>query len=254
MTDAVQVTVDANIAVISLNRPEARNAADLPMARGVAEALRDLDARDDLAVGVLTGAGGTFCAGMDLKAFLAGELPMIPGRGFLGLVEAPPAKPLIAAVEGWALAGGCEAVLAADLVVAARTARFGLPEVKRGLIAAAGGLVRLPRAIPPAMAMELLLTGDTFDAERAHTLGLVNRLTEEGGALRGALELARTIAANGPLAVRATKQVVRESRDWPDSEVFDRQRAVVRPVFDSEDAQEGARAFAERRAPVWRGR
>src|SRR5690606_35238156 len=146
----------------------------------VAAAMTELDSSPDLTVGVLTGAGGTFCAGMDLKAFLRGESPVIPGRGFLGLVEAPPEKPLIAAVEGYALAGGCEAVLAADMVVASRTAKFGIPEVKRGLAAAAGGLMRLPRRIPPAVALELALTGDLFDAERAYALGLVNRLADEG--------------------------------------------------------------------------
>ncbi|MBF6347658.1 MULTISPECIES: crotonase/enoyl-CoA hydratase family protein [Nocardia] len=253
MSDEVLVDAQDGVLVVTLNRPAARNAVNLAMAEAVAAAMTELDTSPDLTVGVLTGAGGTFCAGMDLKAFLRGESPVIPGRGFLGLVEAPPEKPLIAAVEGYALAGGCEAVLAADLVVAARTAKFGIPEVKRGLAAAAGGLMRLPRRIPPAVALELALTGDLFDAERALSLGLVNRLADEGQALESALDLARSIAANGPLAVRASKKVIRESADWSQDEMFERQRAITGPVFASADAQEGARAFAEKRPPRWRG-
>lgn len=253
MSDEVLVEAREGVLVVTLNRPAARNAVNLAVAEGVAAAMTELDSRDDLSVGVLTGAGGTFCAGMDLKAFVRGESPVIPGRGFLGLVQAPPDKPLIAAVEGYALAGGCEAVLAADLVVASRAAKFGIPEVKRGLVAAAGGLMRLPRRIPPAVALELALTGDLLDAERAHHFGLVNRLTDEGAALNTALELARTIAANGPLAVRASKQIMRDSGDWPQDEMFERQSAIAGPIFASADAQEGARAFAEKRAPQWRG-
>ncbi|WP_280461929.1 crotonase/enoyl-CoA hydratase family protein [Nocardia carnea] len=253
MSEEVLVDAQDGVLVITLNRPAARNAVNLAVSEAVAAAMTELDSSPDLTVGVLTGAGGTFCAGMDLKAFLRGESPVIPGRGFLGLVEAPPEKPLIAAVEGYALAGGCEAVLAADMVVASRTAKFGIPEVKRGLAAAAGGLMRLPRRIPPAVALELALTGDLFDAERAYALGLVNRLADEGQALDVALDLARSIAANGPLAVRASKKVIRESADWSQDEMFERQRAITGPVFASADAQEGARAFAEKRPPRWRG-
>ncbi len=212
MSEEVLVDAQDGVLVITLNRPAARNAVNLAVSEAVAAAMTELDSSPDLSVGVLTGAGATFCAGMDLKAFLRGESPVIPGRGFLGLVEAPPEKPLIAAVEGYALAGGCEAVLAADLVVASRTAKFGIPEVKRGLAAAAGGLMRLPRRIPPAVALELALTGDLFDAERAFALGLVNRLADEGQALDVALDLARSIAANGPLAVRASKRS--SARAW----------------------------------------
>lgn len=253
MSEEVLVDAQDGVLVITLNRPAARNAVNLAVSEAVAAAMTELDSSPDLTVGVLTGAGGTFCAGMDLKAFLRGESPVIPGRGFLGLVEAPPEKPLIAAVEGYALAGGCEAVLAADMVVASRTAKFGIPEVKRGLAAAAGGLMRLPRRIPPAVALELALTGDLFDAERAYALGLVNRLADEGQALDVALDLARSIAANGPLAVRASKKVIRESADWSQDEMFERQRAITGPVFASADAQEGALAFAEKRPPRWRG-
>lgn len=255
MADAVLTEFrDDGITVITINRPDARNAVDRAVAEGVAAALDELDRRDDQVVGVITGAGGTFCSGMDLKAFLRGERPVVEGRGLAGITEAPPRKPMIAAVEGYALAGGCEIVLACDMVVAARDARFGIPEVKRGLVAAAGGLLRLPHRIPYQVAMEIALTGDFLEAERAHAYGLVNRLTDAGAALGGALELARAIAANGPLAVRATKQVLAEAPVWPAGEEWDRMRAVTGPVFASEDAQEGPRAFAEKRAPRWTGR
>jgi enoyl-CoA hydratase len=254
VTDVVQTDDADGVIVITINRPEARNAVNAEVAQGVAAALDVLDARDDLTVGVITGAGGTFCAGMDLKAFVTGESPSIPGRGFAGLTEAPPAKPLIAAVEGYALAGGCEIALACDLVVAADNAKFGIPEVKRGLVAAAGGLLRLPRRIPYQVAMELALTGAFLDAGRAHDLGLVNRLTGPGGALAAARELAAAIAANGPLAVRATKHIVSHADEWPVAEFWDRQRAIVAPVFTSADAREGAIAFAEKRPPRWTGR
>jgi enoyl-CoA hydratase len=165
----------------------------------------------------------------------------------------PPAKPLIAAVEGYALAGGFELALACDLIVAARDAQFGLPEVKRGLAASAGGLLRLPKRLPYHVAMECILTGDMFGAERLAQLGLVNRLTEPGGALDAALALAQTIAANGPLAVAASKQVASQSGEWPLAEMFDRQAVITAPVFSSQDAREGAAAFAEKRPPVWKG-
>jgi enoyl-CoA hydratase len=254
MADEVLVECADRIAVITINRPQARNAVNRAVAAGMAEALDELDRRDDLTVGIITGAGGTFSAGMDLKAFLTGESSIIEGKGFAGITEAPPAKPLIAAVEGWALAGGCEIALACDLIVAARDARFGIPEVKRGLVAAAGGLVRLPRRIPAGIAMELALTGDPLPAADAHRLGLVNTLTEPGGALDGARALAARIAANGPLAVAASKQVIARQHDWDLADAWRMQEHITRPVFTSEDAREGARAFAEKRAPIWTGR
>ncbi|MFE9763836.1 crotonase/enoyl-CoA hydratase family protein [Streptomyces sp. NPDC005808] len=255
MADAVLAEFrEDGTTVITINRPEARNAINRAVAEGVAAALDELDRRDDQVVGVITGAGGSFCSGMDLKAFLAGEDPSIEGRGLAGMTEAPPRKPMIAAVEGYALAGGCEIMLACDMVVAAHDARFGIPEVKRGLVAAAGGLLRLPQRIPSAVALELALTGDFLDARRAHTYGLVNRVTEKGGALEGALALARAIAANGPLAVRATKQIMAEAPNWPADQAWERMREITRPVFASEDAKEGPRAFAEKRAPRWTGR
>ncbi|MFD6099902.1 crotonase/enoyl-CoA hydratase family protein [Nocardiopsis flavescens] len=253
MSDEVLYTARDGVAVITINRPRARNAVNAAVARGIAEALDDLDARTDLAVGIITGAGGTFCAGMDLKAFMQGEVPLVEGRGFGGFAEAPPRKPLIAAVEGYALAGGFEAVLACDLVVAAEDARFGIPEVKRGLVAGAGGLMRLQHRIPRNLAMEFALTGDFVEAPRLAELGLVNRLTAPGGALEGAGELAARVAANGPLAVRVSKQIMTESQDWSTAQMWERQNELAGPVFVSRDAMEGAAAFAEKRDPVWRG-
>lgn len=254
MTDSVLTEFGEGLAVITINRPEARNAVDTSVAEGIAAAIDEFEDRDDLVVAILTGAGSTFCAGMDLKGFLRGESPVVRGRGFGGLTEQPPTKPLIAAVEGWALAGGCELAFSADLIVAARDAKFGLPEVKRSLVAAAGGLVRMPRALPYQIAMEVALTGDPISAELAHHHGLVNVVTEPGQALAGALDLAARIAVNGPLAVRATKQIVAQAVNWSDKEEYAEQTRIAAPVFQSEDAQEGARAFAEKRKPVWRGR
>jgi enoyl-CoA hydratase len=244
---------DGGVLVVTIDRPEARNAIDRATAEGIAAALDRLDAEDELRAGVITGAAGYFCAGMDLKAFAAGERPHAGGRGFAGIVERPPAKPLIAAIEGFALAGGFEIALACDLIVAARGARLGIPEVKRSLVAAGGALLRLPARIPFHVAMELALTGDPIGAERAHGLGLVNRVAEPGAALDTALELAGAIVANGPLALSATKRVLVEAPGWPAGDVWARQGEIVGPVFASDDAREGAVAFAEKRAPVWRG-
>ncbi|GLW96368.1 crotonase/enoyl-CoA hydratase family protein [Microtetraspora sp. NBRC 16547] len=253
MSDEVLVEVDGGVAVVTINRPQARNAINGPVARGIAAAMDELDERKDVSAIVLTGAGGTFCAGMDLKGFLSGDMPVVEGRGFGGLTENPPKKPLVAAVEGYALAGGFELVLSCDVVVASEEAKFGLPEPKRGLVAAAGGIMRLPRRIPYHVAMEIALTGDHYPTARLYELGLVNRVTPAGGALAGALELARTIAANAPLALAATKRVVVESADWSRDEMFAKQGEIVNPVFSSADAMEGAAAFAEKRAPNWTG-
>ena len=254
MTEEVLVTVEDGIQTITINRPDARNAMTLAAAKMIAVALDELDARDDLRIGILTGAGNSFCAGMDLKGFLRGERPSLPDRGFGGLTKRPPKKPLIAAVEGYALAGGFELVLACDLVVAAENAQFGVPEVKRGLAATAGGLVRLPRQLPYRVAMELILTGDMFPASRAYACGLVNRLTKPGEALAEAKKLAQSIAANGPLSVAASKRVVMESQDWPADELWERQAALTEHIFSSADAREGSAAFAEKRKPVWQGK
>lgn len=238
--------------IITINRPEARNAVNLAAAQGLADAVDELDGSPELSVAVLTGAGGNFCAGMDLKAFAGGEVVYVPGRG-LGFTERPPAKPIISAVEGHALAGGTELVLATDLVVAARGARFGIPEVKRGLVAAGGGLLRLPQRIPYQKALELALTGDGFTAEQGAQWGFVNVLTEPGQALEEALELADRITANGPLAVAATKEIIVKSAAWSPTEMWQRQLEVIMPIFASNDAKEGAVAFAEKRAPNWTG-
>jgi enoyl-CoA hydratase len=250
----VRVDEDDGVLVITIDRPEQRNAMTRAAAERIAAALDELDRRADLAVAVLTGAGGSFCAGMDLKRFLAGETSSVPGRGFGGVTEAPPVKPLIAAVEGWALAGGFELMLACDLVVAGEGARFGLPEVKRGLVARAGGLLRLPQRLPRAVALEMVLTGEPMPATRAEALGLVNRVVPDGSALAAALDLARAIAANAPLAVAASKRILVESPSWPADEQWQRQAVLADPVFASADAQEGARAFAERRPPSWQSR
>ncbi|MHA6624927.1 crotonase/enoyl-CoA hydratase family protein [Pseudonocardia sichuanensis] len=241
------------VLVVTIDRPRARNAVTAAVAQGIAEAMDRLDRDPALRVGVLTGAGGTFCAGMDLKAFVRGERPVVPGRGFAGVTQQPPAKPLIAAVEGYALAGGFELVLACDLVVAAEGATFGIPEVKRGLVAAAGGLLHLPRRIPYHQAMELALLGNHIPAARARDLGLVNRLVPDGTALDAAIALAGEISANGPLAVRASKRIVASAPGWSDEERWERQAEIAGQVSASKDAIEGARAFAEKRPPVWSG-
>lgn len=250
----VLVARDRGVLTITLNRPRVRNAVNRRVAEQVARAIDDLEQDDGLAVAVVTGAGPAFCSGMDLTGFLRGERPVLPGRGFAGLTERPPTKPLIAAVEGYALAGGCELVLACDLVVAGRSATFGLPEVKRGLIAAAGGLLRLPERVPYQIALEMALTGDPLTADRAHAFGLVNVLTEDGAALKAAQELARRIAANAPLAVRASKRVMREHHRWAADRVWAELEAIAGPVRTSIDAREGATAFAEKRRPRWTGR
>ncbi|MCV7353525.1 crotonase/enoyl-CoA hydratase family protein [Mycobacterium parmense] len=240
------------ILIITINRPKAKNAVNAAVANGLAEAVDRLDGDPGLSVGILTGAGGSFCAGMDLKAFARGELPIVAGRG-MGFTERPPDKPLIAAVEGYALAGGTELALATDLIVASKDSAFGIPEVKRGLVAGGGGLLRLPERIPYAIAMELALTGENLPAERAHRLGLVNVLAEPGTALEEALALAERIAANGPLAVAATKRIIVESRGWSRETMFAEQNKILTPVFSSNDAKEGAVAFAEKRPARWTG-
>jgi enoyl-CoA hydratase len=242
------------VLLVTLNRPDARNAVNLPLAEGIAAALDELDSESSLNVGVLTGRGKGFCAGMDLKAFVTGERPWVGERGFAGIVRRASAKPLIAAVEGFAVAGGLEVALACDLIVAARGAKLGIPEVKRSLVAAGGALLRLPRSLPYNVAMEMALTGEPLLAERACELGLVNRLAEPGGTVEVALELAQVIAANAPLALAASKRILQEQWDWSSAEMWEAQSAISDPVFTSEDAREGATAFAEKRPPVWRGR
>ena len=255
MSDQAVLTESRDgVLIVTLNRPDARNAVNQAVAQGIADALDALDADDDLQVGVLTGAGKGFSAGMDLRAFVKGERPYVGDRGFAGITQRAARKPLIAAVEGFAVAGGFEIVLSCDLVVASKGTRFGIPEVKRGLIAGAGGLLRIPQRLPYGIAMELALTGDTITAERGYDLGLVNRLAERGGAVDAALELAAAIAANGPLALDATKAILQHQFDWSEQEFWQRQGELSGPVFTSEDAREGAVAFSEKRDPVWQGR
>ena len=255
MSEASEVLteVDGGVLIVTMNRPEAKNAMNKAQAEGIAAAMDRLEADDSLRCAILTGAGGTFCSGMDLKGFLRGERPSIEGRGFGGLTEWTPKKPVIAAVDGYALAGGMELALSCDLIVASAGSKFGIPEAKRGLAAAAGGLIKLPRQIPPRIAMELALTGDFIDAARAYELGFINRITD-GPAIEGAKELAARIAENGPLALIASKAIVRDSHSWSDEEMWQKQAAYIAPVFVSQDAREGAAAFAEKRKPNWQGK
>lgn len=254
VSDELIVETIGRVLVLRINRPAVRNAIDGATARAIAAAIDELDEREDLAVGVITGEGGNFCSGMDLRGFLSGDRSSIEGRGFAGLVQSPPRKPLIAAVEGYALAGGCEIALATDIIVAAESAKFGLPEPKRGLVPTGGGALKLHKQLPYHVAMELLLTGDWITAERAHHFGFVNHLVTDGTALEAAIQLAERIAGNAPLAVEAIKQIVIESADWSAEEADVRQREVANPVFRSADAKEGARAFTEKRLPAWRRR
>jgi len=242
------------VLTITINRPAQKNAVNHEVALQLASAVDLLDADPELSVGVLTGAGGTFSAGMDLKAFATGELPVLPGRGFGGLTRAVVRKPLIAAVEGWALGGGFELVLACDLIVAAQDAQFGCPEVTWGIAPLEGGLVRLPHRLPYHLAVRLLLTGELLPAAEAKQYGLVNELTAPGAALEGAHELAGRLARNAPLALAAVKEVLRATQGLDESDAFQRQDELTSGLVSSEDAREGARAFAEKRAPVWHGR
>jgi len=249
----LRTEVRGNVLVIELNRPHAKHAFHGALARALAETLDRFDEERALSVAVLTGSQQTFSSGQDLKALLQGDRGHHEKRGGFGIMKRPPDKPLIAAVEGYAVAGGFELALSADLIVAARDAKFGLPEVKRGLVAVGGALFRLPRRIPYHVVMEMALTGELYAAERMRELGLVNRIAEPGTALEAALELASTIAENGPLALRATKQILFRSNEWSDEEGWAAQMQYAGPAFKSEDAKEGPRAFAEKRKPIWRG-
>nr|WP_238588811.1 crotonase/enoyl-CoA hydratase family protein [Rhodococcus pyridinivorans] len=241
-----------HVAVITIDRPHVRNAVDKPTAEAIASALDEVDANPDVRVCVLTGSGSVFSAGMDLKAFAeSGERPVTESRGGFGIVERPSAKPMIAAVEGKALGGGFEMVLACDLVVAGESAQFGLPEVKRGLVAAAGGVLRLPQRVSRAVALNMLFTGDPISASQAAELGLINEVVADGQAIAAAKALAMRIATNAPLAVQAVKEIVDALPDWPNADAFSRQRPITDAVRSSADAAEGARAFVEKRPAVW---
>jgi enoyl-CoA hydratase len=253
-SEAVLAERRGNVLLITINRPDVRNAVNGAVAEGVAGALDELDGDDGLSAGVLTGAGGYFSAGMDLGAFVKGESPWFGDRGFAGIAQRASRKPLIAAIEGFAVAGGMEVALACDLIVAAKGAKMGIPEAKRSLVAAGGALLRLPQRMPYHVVMELALTGDTMPAERFYEFGVVNRLAEPGSAVDVALELAERIAKSGPLAVIASKRILQEQFDWSSDEMWEKQGAISGPVFASEDSKEGANAFKEKREPVWRGR
>jgi enoyl-CoA hydratase len=253
-TELVLTERHDGVLTITINRPAQKNAVSREVAVQLAAALDLLDADPTLSVGVLTGAGGTFSAGMDLKAFANGQTPILPGRGFGGLTQAVVRKPLIAAIEGWALGGGFEMVLACDVIVAAQDAKFGLPEVKRGLIAGEGGVIRLPQRLPYHVALTALLTGEPISAADAKQYGLVSELTAPGAALDAAQQLAQRIAGNAPLALAKVKQVLRETQALNDADAFKRQAEQASSLLKTEDAHEGALAFAEKRAPVWHGR
>jgi enoyl-CoA hydratase len=245
------------VLVITMNRPQVRNAINVALARGVAKAFDELDADPQLNAGVLTGAPPGFSAGMDLKAFVAGE-QMWEGEGDdLGMrriVTRRARKPVLAAIEGFAVAGGLELALACDILVAGRSARFGIPEVKRSIVAGGGALRALPPRTGPGVAMKLALTGDLVDGDVAARIGLVDEVAEDGQALETAIALAQAIGRNGPLALAATKAILRAQADWSEDEFWERQREFTDPVLASEDAREGSRAFSEKRDPVWSGR
>lgn len=243
-----------HILIVTINRPEAKNAMNKAAAEEMNAAMDLLDSNDSLFIGIVTGADGNFSTGADLKALARGERPITEDRGGFGVFRRPPQKPLIAAVEGYAVGGGMELCLACDLVVAARNARMGLPEVRHSVCATGGGLFRLPRRLPYHIAMELALSGEAREAGFYHQHGLVNRLAEPGAALDEAVRLAENLLVNAPLALAASKEIMRRSFDWTDEEAWTQQLPIAARAFESEDRREGLAAFAEKRKPVWKGR
>ncbi len=253
MSSSVLTEERGRVLVVTINRPDARNAVNLDVANGIAAALDYLDDTTGLSVGVVTGAGRGFSAGMDLKAFVGGEFPSTKQGGFAGITERGSRKPLVAAVEGFALAGGLEIALACDLIVAGRDARLGIPETGVGLFAAAGGLLRLPRRIGVGATKLLALTAAPIVAEEAYRIGLVDQICDSGQALTVAIQLAETIARNAPLAVAASKRLVDDGWSVSETEFWAMQRDTMEAVFSSADAREGATAFADKRPPEWQG-
>ena len=249
MADEVLTERRDRVLLITLNRPKARNAVNTALARALTAAIEELDGDDGLTAGVLTGAGGGFCAGMDLKAFATEG----PPKGFDEFLRNGAKKPLIAAIEGFAVAGGLEIALTCDLLVAAKGVKLGIPEVGVGLFAAGGALMRLPRLVPYGVAMEMALTGDPITAEKALEYGLVARIADSGKTVDEAIELATRIAKNAPLSVAASKQLIVDSFGRTEEEFWKHQLPQMKKVFASEDAKEGPRSFAEKRAPKWTG-
>ena len=254
MTDKIKTERSGHLLVITINRPEARNAFDRETGEGMSAAMDLLDEDDSLFVGVITGAGGTFCAGADLKAVARGERAGTEKRGGFGLFRKPANKPLIAAVEGYAVGGGLELCLSCDLIVAAHNAKLGLPEVRNGVVAVGGGLFRLPKRMPYHLAMELALTGDIRPVEFFHRHGLINRLVEPGSALDEAKKLAESLIVSSPLAMAASKAIMSRAHDWTDDDGWAQQMALCSKALQSEDRKEGLKAFAEKRKPNWTGR
>lgn len=251
----VSLEVVGSVAIITIDRPHRLNAFDVPTAEAMSDAIDELDRRSDVSVGLLRASGPAFCAGADLKAFgETGRLPVTERRGGFGICDRPSEKPMIAAVQGVALGGGFELALACDLIVAASGASFALPELGHGLVPSGGGLLRLPHRVPYAVAMEMIFAGVTLTADRAAEVGLVTTVVDPDELDDVAMRLAQRIAGKAPLALRASKRVIREAPDWSQEDAFERQNAIVQPVLDSADAAEGALAFVERRRPMWAGR
>jgi len=253
-TQSILTERRGHVLLVTINRPAARNAFDGATAADMEAAMDQFEEDPELRVGIITGAGKAFSSGQDLKAAAKGDMGATRKRGGFGIMSQPPGKPLIAAVEGHAVAGGLELCLSCDLIVAARDARMGIPEARHNLVAVGGGLFRLPRRIPYHLVMELALTAETWTAERMHELGLVNRLADPGKALEVAFELAERVLVNGPLAVAASKQIVQKSAEWTEEQAWSEQMKIAQPAMQSEDTREGLAAFAQKRAPQWKGR